>query len=484
MAAFAMLKLFLVLQIAFFSLSLAAQTSVKSVHLYVNHKVGSNTTGHLISVIVNNIEHHAEVDSLILHFGDLNGLAKSYIDYLGIRLPKASRIIEDSAQFVKKINYQYHTIELLEGDSTVLSSPLKLFDPSLLNRMWPAKPGVRWLNAMVVGDIPYFHRLDYIYPDPTGFWLKSDNNLLYKFDFEGKLLFRFSPDTELPWQEIYAKVLKNKGEKLNTAQYYFNWFKQNGRYAFPMYDAHVSTDGHIYIHSAAQPFEISKSKTGKTSLSAEPYIFLLKINTRTFEWKVLYTANRFNISKSTYFDFDNLYVNNDVGFVSTEVVKRGKDQVGLSKFSIVGDMVIKPKEVSFPDHGNADFVVNSFIKTSIIETKENVFVARSRDSVIMDLNNPSIKFTLNSIKNGRTFNLQRAGQVSSNHWYLYHSDDDQNYVLTILKDTTVVHNFKMPFNEELLLGKAFVHEKILYVPLQTADGKLELRRFALRFRSE
>lgn len=479
-----MLKLLLFLQVALLGSSLKAATNTRSIHLFVNHKVGSNTTGHLLSVITKNFEHHCEADSLIFHFTDLGGIAKSYLNYLGVNLPDASRVIEDSARFHEKVNFQYHTIELLENDSVIYSGPLKLFDPSFLNKLWPAKPSVRPLEALSVKDLPYFHILDYLYPDESGFWLKSDNNILYKFGLDGRLVFKFAPEQQLPWQEIYEQVLRGKSEKLKTAHYYFDWFRQNNRYAFPMYDVHVSTDGHIYIHCAAQPFETSRTAEGKRILSAEPYIFLLKMNTRTFEWEILYADDQFNSSEKTYYDFDNLYIQNDIGFVSTEITKRVEDQVGLSSIYIKGNKIIKPRNLKFPNHGNPDFLSSSFIKTSIVETRDNLFVVRSRDSVIFDLNRPTASFTLPAVKSGRSFNLQRAGRMDADYWYLYHSNDDLDFILTIMKDTTVVHNFKFSKSNSLLLSKSFVSEKILYIPAQLSDGTLELRRFALRFRTD
>ncbi|MDP2187733.1 MAG: hypothetical protein Q8J69_03520 [Sphingobacteriaceae bacterium] len=418
-------------------------------------------------------------DSLIFHFTDMGGKAAAYLNYIGIVPPLASRIMEDTVVFNQKINYQFHTIELTEGDSVIYSSPLKLFNPALLSKTWPISPGLKAEASVFVPELPYFHVLDYLYADKDGFWIKSDNNVLYKIDYQGKQLFSFSPEKELPWQSLYASVLKK--QKIPFAQQYFGWFNTNNRYAFPMYDVHVSTDGHIYVHCAAQPFEKTKLKNGEHILSAEPYGFLLKIDSRTFEKQVIHTADEFNLSDKTYYDFDHLFIQGQKGYVSTEVSSKKGDVVGLSSFKIKNETITKAKRSKIPEHGNPDFLSQSYINSCFVETKEHLFLARSRDSLIIDLNNPLYNFTLPTIANGRSFNLQSAGRVSNELWFLYHQDESQNYFLTILQRNKVIVKLEIPSTEPLQYSKAFIHEKMLYIPTQTANGQLELKKMALQF---
>lgn len=456
-----------------------AQQVPRAVHLYINHRVGSNNTGHLIAVVVNNLKHHANADSLIFHFTDMGGKAAAYLNYIGIVPPLASRILEDTVIFNQKINYEFHTIELTEGDSVIYSSPLKLFNPAMLSKTWPIATGLKAEASVFVPELPYFHVLDYIYADIDGFWIKSDNNVLYKIDYQGKILFSFSPEKELPWQSLYAAVLDKR--KIQFAQQYFSWFKTNNRYAFPMYGVHVSTDGHIYVHCAAQPFEKTKLKNGQTIVSAEPYGFLLKVNSRTYELQVIHTTDEFNLSETTYYDFDNLYIADQKGYVSTEISSKKGDLVGLSTFQIKNQIITKAKRVKIPEHVNSDFLTESFIKSCFVETKDHVFLIRSRDSLILDLLNPQHTFTHPSISNGRTFNLHNAGRVSNELWYLLYENESQKFMLSIFQRNTLIAEIEIPKTEALQWRKAFIHEKMLFIPSQTANGQLELKKMALQF---
>lgn len=456
-----------------------AQQPLKKVHLYINHRVGSNTTGHLIAIIMNNARHHAQVDSLIFHFTDMQGKAAAYLNYLGIVPPQTSRIIEDTTLFNEKINYEFHTIELTEGDSVIYAGPLKLFNPALLSKKWPITAGLKAEASVLVPELKYYHVLDYLYADTDGIWIKSDNNVLYKIDYQGKLLFSFSPEKELPWQSLYAAVLDKR--KIKFAQQYFSWFKTNNRYTFPMYGVHVSTDGHIYVHCAAQPFEKTKLKNGQTMLSAEPYGFLLKVNSRTYELQVIHTTDEFNLSETTYYDFDNLYIAGQKGYVSTEISSKKGDLVGLSTIQIKNQIITKAKRVKIPEHGNSDFLTESFIKSCFVETKDHVYLIRSRDSLIIDLLNPQHTFTHPSISNSRSFNLHSAGRVSSELWYLLYENESQKFMLSIFQRNKLIAEIEIPKTEASQWRKAFIHEKMLFIPWQTANGQLELKKMALQF---
>lgn len=461
--------------------SAIAQASSKQVHLFINHKVGSNTTGHLMQVVIDQFVHHTSADSLLLFFDEWGGLAPAYVKYLGVELPAASRIIEDSTLFQQNIDFQYHTIALKEGDSVLYQGPLKLFNPALLRQKWPPVPTLIPLKDLYVNDLAFFHRLDYLYPDPDGFWLKSDNNMLYKFDYKGKVVFTFDPERDLPWQQLYARVLGRKKDKLQTASYYHSWFAANKRYAFPMYDLHVSTDGHIYVHCAAQPFEKVNSAGGKKTLSAEPYVFLLKINSRTFTLEVLHTQSVFNVEEKVYYDFDHLYLHGNVGYVSTELSGRRTDGIGLSAFSIKNGWVVRPKALKLPAHHHTELMLTHYIKTMLIETNERLFMVRSYDSLVVDVKNPRLSFALKDLDKGSSFNLQNAGRVNATFWYTLHLNTNQSYLLTVMQDTSVVHQFELAPSEKWVLSKAFVHEKVFYVPVQSTDGKLEIKRMAIRF---